>query len=63
MNDLVELVDSSDRAVTTWNYARSVEFVRKYRVENIIDQSRFSRAADAGNSNKESQWKCDVDAF
>ena len=55
VDHFVDLVKSLDRLVRMRHGAGSIKLVREDRIEGLVDEGRFSGAADAGDADKRAQ--------
>ena len=63
LDDLVELVDAAHRSVLAGFFARAVEVLGERAVEDVVDQRRFSAAADAGDDRHDAEREVDGDVL
>ena len=63
LDHLVDELDAFDAIVWTGLVARAVERARKRAVQNVVDERRLSRPADAGDRGQHAERNPDVDVL
>src|SRR5262249_46722314 len=63
LDDFVDQSGSVDRVVRAWVSGRLVDGLRQRAVENVVDQRRLARTADAGDRGQRAQWDGDVNVL
>ncbi len=63
LDHLVELLDALDGRVRARFVGRAVEHARERSVENLVDERRLARSADAGDRRQHAERERDVDVL
>ena len=63
LDDFVDGFDALDRVVFARQHLRTLDGTRKYRVENPVDETRFSGSGDARHERQDTRRNLDVDVF
>ena len=63
LDDLVELLDPFDRGVRARFVGRAIELARQRAVEDLVDQRRLARSADAGHGRQHAERERHVDVL
>jgi len=63
LDDFVDLVGTEEFAMRAGRLHRTIEFLRERAIENIVDQSGFAGAGDAGDDSKQAERKSHVNIF
>src|SRR5262249_15041359 len=63
VDDLVDLFESLDLVVSGAGSVSAMQAAGEGVVEDLVDERRLARAADAGDDDKRAEWKGDIDVL
>src|SRR5882762_7535553 len=63
LDNFVDLICADDFAMRAGRFLRAIEFLREGAVKNVVDQSGFAGAGDAGDYGEQAEGERDINIF